>query len=156
MAVVAHTKTLVGRLKQAAVLGTMSVTALNVYTGSPLLGLWVGSRVQGDGPPSMGAIFVMLSVFLGTSLLLVRILAALGRLYDRLVGRPPQTRRHTPWLRSLRGDRPREVGAAGYELGALDYLMVGSVIVLAVAFEIWFFFYSSSPIDGRSGRPGGR
>jgi hypothetical protein len=155
MAAVAQPKTLIGRLKRAALLGTMSIAALNVYTGSPLLGLWVGSRVQGDGPPSMGAIFTMLSVFLGTSLLLVRILAALGRLYDRLSGRPPQTRQHTPWLRSLRGDRPREMGA-GYELGALDYLMVGSVILLAAAFEIWFFFYSSSPIDGRSGRPGGR
>jgi hypothetical protein len=155
MAAVAQPKTAVGRLKQAALLGMMSVTALNVYTGSPLLGLWVGSRVQGDGPPSMGAIFAMLSVFLGSSLLLVRILAALGRLYDRVTGRPPQTRQHTPWLRSLRGDRPREVGA-GYELGALDYVMVGSVILLAAAFEIWFFFYSSSPIDGRSGRPGGR
>lgn len=148
----ARSKTLIGRLKQAAMLGTMSVTALNVYTGSPLLGLWVGSRVQGDGPPSMAAIFVMLVVFLGTSLLLVRILAALGRLYDRVTGRPAQTRQHTPWLRSLRGDRPREVGAAGYELGALDYLMVGSVILLAAAFEIWFFFYSGSPLDGRSGR----
>jgi len=152
MEAVAEPKTLIGRLKQAATLGTMSVTALNVYTGSPLLGLWVGSRVQGDGPPSMGAIFVMLAVFLGTSLLLVRILAALGRMYDRLSGRPAQTRRHTPWLRSLRGDRPREVGAAGYQLGALDYLMIGSVILLAAAFEIWFFFYSGSPLDGRSGR----
>jgi len=151
----AQPKSLTGRLKQAATLATMSVTALNVYTGSPLLGLWVGSRVQGDGPASMPAIFVMLAVFLGTSLILVRILAALGRMYDRLSGRPAQTRQHTPWLRSMRGERPREVGA-GYQLAALDYLMIGSVIVLAAAFEIWFFFYSGSPIDGRSGRPGGR
>lgn len=152
MGAVAHPKTLTGRLKQAATLGTMSVTALNVYTGSPLLGLWVGSHVQGDGPPSMPAIFVMLVVFLGTSLILVRILAALGRMYDRLTGRPAQTRQHTPWLRSMRGERPREMGAAGYQLGALDYLMIGSVVLLAAAFEIWFFFYSGSPLDGSSGR----
>jgi hypothetical protein len=130
----------------------MTVTSLNVYTGSPLLGLWVGSRVQGSGPPSMTAIFVVGAVFLGTSLLLVRLLAGLGRAYDRLAGRPPQTRRHTPWLRSMRGDRPHEVGSAGYQLSALDYLMIGSVVLLVAAFEIWFFFFSASPLDGRSGR----
>jgi hypothetical protein len=140
-----------GRVKRAGVLSLMSVTALNVYTGSPLLGLWVGSRVQGDGPPSMGAVGVVAAVFLATSLLLVRLLAALGGLYDRLTGRPPQARRHVAWLRSMRGERPREQGAQ-YRLSALDYIMIGSVIVLAAAFEIWFFFYSSSPLDGRSGR----
>jgi hypothetical protein len=25
-------------------------------------------------------------------------------------------------------------------------------VLAALAFEVWFFFYSTSPIDGRSGR----
>lgn len=140
-----------GRVKRAGLLSLMSVTALNVYTGSPLLGLWVGSRVQGAGPPSMAAIAVVGVVFLATSLLLVRLLALLGGAYDRLTGRPPQARRHVPWLRSMRGERPHERGAE-YRLSALDYLMIGSVVLLVAAFEVWFFFYSGSPIDGRTGR----
>jgi hypothetical protein len=142
---------MLGRLKRAAMLAVMSVVSLNVYTGSPLLGLWVGSRVQGDGPPSMGAIAAVAAVFLSLSLALVRVLGFLGRTYDRMVGRPPSARTHTPWLRSMRGERPREQGPE-YRLSALDYVLVISVIVAAAAFEIWFFFFSSSPIDGRSGR----
>jgi hypothetical protein len=148
---VAGPKTLIGRLKRAGVLAVMAVTGLNVYTGSPLLGLWVGSRVQGSGPPSMGAVFVVAGVFGAVAFILVRILASLGKVYDRLSGRPPQTRGHTPWLRSLRGERPREMGER-YQLSALDYILVGSVILLSAAFEIWFFFFSGSPLDGRSGR----
>lgn len=144
-------KTLLGRVKRAGMLATMSIVTLNVYTGSPLVGLWVGSRVQGSGPPSMAAIFVVAVVFGAVAFLLVRVLAWLNRAYDRLTGRPPQVRTHTPWLRSLRGDRPREAGVH-YELSALDYILITSVIVAALAFEIWFFFFSSSPIDGRSGR----
>ena len=37
-------------------------------------------------------------------------------------------------------------------LTALEYLLVGMVILAVVAFEVWFFFYSGSPFDQRSGR----
>jgi hypothetical protein len=143
--------TLGGRLKRAGMLATMSVVTLNVYTGSPLLGLWVGSRVQGSGPPSMAAVFVVAGVFGAVAFVLVRVLAWMNPIYNRLTGRPPQVRTHTPWLRSMRGERPREVGP-GYKLSALDYILVGSVMLVALAFEVWFFFFSSSPLDGRTGR----
>ena len=129
----------------------MAVVALNVWTGSPLLALWVGSRVQGDGPPSMSAIGVVALVIAGVSGVLVVILNALRRAYDRVTGRRATIRRHTPWLRSMRGERPREEGGQA-ELSLFDGLLVGMVMVVVVIFEIWFFFYSCSSIDGRCGR----
>jgi hypothetical protein len=37
-------------------------------------------------------------------------------------------------------------------LTALERICVGVVATACVAFEIWFFFFSTSPIDSRSGR----
>ena len=43
------------RLKRAGLLSLMSVTTVNVWTGSPLMALWVGSRVQTLGASTMAA-----------------------------------------------------------------------------------------------------
>ena len=140
-----------GRMKRAALLAAMSATALNVWTGSPLAALWVGSRVQGSGPPTMGPVAVVavcLGVFSYAALRLLRVLAAT---YDRLTGRRPTIREHVPWLRSLRGERPHEAGE-DYSLSALDILLCAMVIIVFAVFEYWFFFLSTSSIDQRSGR----
>lgn len=138
-------------LKRAMLLALMSVLALNVFTGSPLLAAWIGSRVQGQGAPSMAAFFSFLGAMLAFSFVLIVALGAAGRAHDSLAGRRPTVRAHVPWLRSLRGERPKEMGAK-VGLTALDVILVVAVLVAVVAFEVWFFFYSGSPIDQRSGR----
>lgn len=124
----------------------MAVVTLNVWTGSPLFALWVGSRVQGTGPPSMGALFAVAATLAVVSLCLVKLLATLEHTHNRISGRRPTVRRQVPWLRSLRGERPHEHGTVGGTLSALDAMLVASVVLAALAFEIWFFFYSGSPI----------
>jgi hypothetical protein len=136
------------RIGLAALIG---VLALNVWTGSPLLALWIGSRVQGDGPPQMSAVFVTIAVFLVFSLALAWALGRVGSAYDRVTGHVPTVRAHAPWLRSLRGEREQYPGVQA-RLSANERIIVGMVIVAVLAFEIWFFFFSGSPIDQRSGR----
>lgn len=139
------------RLKKLALLSAMGVVTLNVWTGSPLLALWVGSRVQGQGPPAMLPVFVVAIVMAAVSLVLIRVLVVLGNRYDALTGHVSSVRMHTPWLRSMRGERSEELGAK-VGLSGLDRVLVASVIVVVGAFEIWFFFFSTSPIDQRTGR----
>ena len=139
------------RGKRVLLLAVMSVLALNTFTGSPLFAVWVGSRVQGDGPPTMAAFGSAALTLVATSYLLVRLLAFLGSAYDGLVGRRPTVRAHVPWLRSLRGERPHEVGS-GQSPSALEVILVAVVFLAVAAFEVWFVFYSTSPIDQRSGR----
>jgi hypothetical protein len=51
-------------------------------------------------------------------------------------------------MRAERVEHERErVGLTGMEI-----VIVAMVILAVAAFEIWFFFYSPSPIDQRSGR----
>ncbi len=50
------------RLQRALLLAAMAVVAVNIWTGSPLLALWVGSRLQGTSGLSMGAVFAVIAV----------------------------------------------------------------------------------------------
>ena len=133
------------RLKRAVLLAAMAVVAVNIWTGSPLLALWVGSRVVGDGSLSMGAVAVVIGTLAVTCIVLVKVLSVLGEAHDRLLGLPPGPRRQQPWLRSLSGERVSEQRRRAH-VSALDIVLVGAVLLAAAAFEVWFFFFSGSPI----------
>jgi hypothetical protein len=139
------------RVTRVALLCLMTLATLNIWTGSPLLALWIGSRVQGTRGPSMLAVAAA-AVSLGAlSYGLVRLLARLDAAYGRVAGRPTSVSRHVPWLRSMRGERPHQLEHAS-ELSPLERILIVSVVVVVALFEIWFFFYSPSPIDQRTGR----
>ena len=55
------------RMQRALLLAAMAVVAVNIWTGSPLLALWVGSRLQGTSGLSMGAVFAVIAVMGVTS-----------------------------------------------------------------------------------------
>src|SRR3954469_10609502 len=129
----------------------MGVATLNIWTGAPLLGLWVGSRVAPESGISMLAVLVIAVVIGGTAWLLLQLLGRLQLTYARIGGRPV-ARRQTTWLKPMSGQRTRGKGGEAPPLSATDYAVVGVVILAIAAFEIWFFFYSGSSLDGRSGR----
>jgi hypothetical protein len=143
-----------GRAERVSLVAGMSLASVNVWTGSPLLALWIGSRVAaaGDGGGATMLAFLVVAVaMLAFSLLLIMALGRMGTAYDRVSGRRPQIRRHTPWLRAMSGERPHEQGGE-YQLSMLERILVICVVLAVAAFEIWFFFFSTSPIDQRSGR----
>ena len=139
------------RLRRVGLVALMAVATVNIWTGGPLLALWIGSRVQAQGPPSMLAVGVA-AVSLGViTFVLVKALAWLDAAYGRAAGRTASVSRHVPWLRSMRGERPHQKRHAA-ELSPLELVLVTTVVIVVVLFEVWFFFYSPSPIDQRTGR----
>ena len=140
------------RIERVALVCLMSLTTINIWSGGPLFALWVGSRVQSSGPPSMAAVGVVAVVLGAVSFGLVRLLAVFDGIYDRLTGRGTRVNRHVPWLRSMRGERPHYEKQRARDLSPLEVILIVSVVVAVIAFEIWFFFLSGSPIDQRSGR----
>jgi hypothetical protein len=140
------------RLERVVLVAGMSVASVSLWTAAPLLGLWVGSRVAPSSGISMPAMAAVVATIGLVCWLLVRALAWLGRTYDGLTGRSATVRRHTPWLRSMSGEREHGQPGAEAHLTPLEYVLVGAVLLAYVAFELWFFFLSSSPIDQRSGR----
>jgi hypothetical protein len=140
------------RLERVWLVAAMALATLNIWTGAPLLGLLIGSRLTGGERITMLSVAATAVIMLALCLGMVRVLAALSARHDVLTGRQATVRRHTPWLRSMSGERPHDVPGGVPTLTALEYLLVGSVVLAVVLFEVWFFFYSGSPFDQRSGR----
>ena len=141
------------RLRKLGLLVGMALATVNIWTGSPLMALWVGSRVQssGSGGASLGAIGVVAVVLAAISLGLIQVLGVMQAAYDRLTGRRRAVRRTLPWMRSMRGERPHEQ-PEGVRPSPAELMLIVCVVIAVIAFEVWFFFYSGSPIDQRSGR----
>jgi hypothetical protein len=133
------------RAKRFLLAALMALLVVNLWTGGPLLALWLGSRVQGTGPPSMGAVGIVIVALVAISVALYRALQWTSTQYDDVTGASPTVRQHAPWLRSMRGERPNYDGMRP-ELTSGERILVGGVIAAFAAFEIWFFFFSGSPI----------
>lgn len=140
------------RFERVALVTGMVLANLNVWTGAPLLGLWLGSRVTGGTQITMFSVLVIVVAMFAACFAMVRVLAALSARHDVLTGRQATVRRHTPWLRSMSGERPHDVPTGTAQLTAVEYIAVAMVVLAVVLFEIWFFFFSGSPFDQRSGR----
>lgn len=97
---------------------------------------------------AVGVVALLLAAF---SAALVKLLSHLDGVHRRMTGRSSTVHRHVPWLRSMRGERPHGHAGAN-EFSPSEVILIASVVLVVVLFEIWFFFYSPSPIDLRSGR----
>jgi hypothetical protein len=132
--------------RRVLLLAAMILATLNIWTGSPLVALWVGSKVQGEGGTlkmsAVGTIVLVLAVMV---LLLVRAIAWLDVRYNEAVGRRPKARQVRPWLRSLagkHGDPKKEI----QPLTPLEKILVAMVVTVVVLFEVWFFFFAGSSL----------
>jgi hypothetical protein len=137
--------------KRFGLAALMGFLALNIWTGSPLLALWIGSRIQGeDSQASMTAYAAVIGCLALFSIGLYQALKYVLHAYQEETGTLPTVRAHAPWLRSMRGERPEH--GEGARITGAERIVVLTVILAAVAFEVWFFFFSGSPIGGDSGR----
>jgi len=127
-------------------LAAMILATLNVWTGSPLLALWVGSKVQGSfGTLQMSAVGAVVLVLIVMVYFLVRAIAWLDVRYGEAVGRPPKKRLVRPWMRSTAGkygDPKKET----QPLTPLERILVVMVVIVVVLFEVWFFFFAGSSL----------
>jgi hypothetical protein len=129
--------------KRLGLLALMALAALNLFTGAPLVAIWVGSQVQGDaGGLTMTAVLTVIVVLSVLCWLLVAALGRLGVAHDALVGRAAD-RRRSPWMRPFNEGGGRGDAAS---LRALDKVLVAVVVVAGLAFEIWFLFFAGSSI----------
>lgn len=132
--------------RRVLLLAAMILATLNIWTGSPLLALWVGSKVQGSfGTLQMSAVGSVVLVLAVMVFLLARAIAWLDVRYGEAVGRPPKARQVRPWMRSLAGkygDPKQETEP----LTPLERILVVMVVIVVVLFEVWFFFFAGSSL----------
>ena len=141
-----------GRIKPILLAAAMAFLALNVWTGSPLLAVWIGSKVQGEeSQPSMGAYAAVILSLILFSWGLYQLLKLVMGAYQDATGTRPTVRTHAPWLRSMRGER-LDTAAVKSRISGAERIVVVTVLIAAATFEIWFFFFSGSSIGGGGGR----
>jgi hypothetical protein len=129
------------RIGLAALTGLLSVF---LWTGAPLLAIWTGAQIQGSTGLTMKAVGVVIGVLAISVTLIVMALVRVEAMYKFFSGAPVDKKRVSPWMRSMRGERPEleeKRPLTGFEKG-----LVASVVAGGIAFEVWFFFFAGSSI----------
>ena len=130
-------------LKRVAMAAATALVAINIWTGAPLLALWVGSRVVGKTVLSMRAVAVVVVVLAVLVFGLTVVLVWLNNTYDELIGRP-RVERRPPWLRSMSAEAEQNVGAR-VGVTALERIVTMIVYVAIIALLLWFIFFAGPP-----------
>ncbi len=120
------------------------VLSVNLWTGFPILALWVGSQAAGGNPLAMTGIAVTLVTLITLSAVGVRALSRISASYDRVTNRPAAVRQPAPWLLSMSAatvqpDQGRR------EVNAIEMIVIATVVGAFILFEVWFFFLTSPP-----------
>ena len=119
---------------------------MNLWTGGPLLALWVGSRIQtAVGQLSMAAVGATVGVLILETFLLYRILAWLTVRYNAVLGRT-MPRRQAPWMKPMSGER--RALEVQQPLSVPERIVVISVAVALLVLEVWFFFFAHYSLGG--------
>jgi hypothetical protein len=130
-------------IKRIILAAITALLAVNLYTGAPLLAIWVGSRVQGGTGLTMTTVAVVIGTLVACVVVLVMGLQWTEAAYKRTTGEVDK-RRTAPWMRSMRDERA-EV-AERRPLTGFEKILVVCVVVAVVGFEAWFFLFAGSSI----------
>jgi hypothetical protein len=140
------------KLKRMILAIAAALVSVNIWTGCPLLALWVGSQFEGwvgarapSTGVSMKSILVVVVVLAVLEMGLVLLLTRVSDAYDKLIGRPHKARRTTAWLRSLGGEQENSV-LGKYGVSVVERIGIISVVVCVLAFEAWLFFSPRSAL----------
>jgi hypothetical protein len=134
-------------LKKLGLVTASALCSINMWTGAPLLAVWVGSKVQGNLKHlSMTAVFSVILVLAALVFLLAWALTWINAKYDEVSGRPAEARHTSPWLRSMRDEREVDVRQK-FGISPVERVVVISVVAAVLAFEVWFFFFAGSPLS---------
>jgi hypothetical protein len=130
-------------LKRAAMAGATAFITANIWTGAPLLALWVGSQVVAKRTLSMAAVGVVVVVLAALEFVLAVALTWLNNVYDEITGRPRAERRAT-WLRSMRGEAE---GHISQRVGTttLEWIVMINVYIAIITLAIWYVFFAGPP-----------
>jgi len=96
----------------------------------------------------MTAVFSVVAVLAVTVAGLAWLLVRINGAYDELLGREPAARQTSPWLRSMRGERETDIRAK-HGISAVERVLVVTVVVAVLAFEVWFFFFAGSSLPNQ-------
>jgi uncharacterized membrane protein (DUF485 family) len=130
-------------LKRTGMAAATAFVAANIWTGCPLLALWVGSQAAGRQTLSMGAVGIVVVVLAVLVFAMALLLTWLNNVYDELTGRQ-RVERRSAWLRSIRAESERHVSQRS-RITALERIVMINIYVAVVTLVVWYVFFASAP-----------
>jgi MFS family permease len=119
----------------------MAAGSVVMWLVSPIVWLWIASRMTSSSQPSLGPYALVLVGMVITAVIIGKFLGVVNRTHMRVTGRLTDKRDHASWNRSMRGDR-----RATNDRGVLEQVMLISVGCAIVLFGIWFFAFAGSSL----------
>jgi len=122
----------------------MLLAALSLWTLIPLTWVYIGSKVSdtqfpSGGPYAVVAIGIVLSIVIAAWLI-----SRLNRLYMNITGTNRLSPMRPTWLKSMRDTTPSQGNTT-----VVEAVLMGSVMLAALALTIWFFFLAGSPLPNQ-------
>ena len=119
----------------------MAAGSIAMWLVSPVVWLWIASRMTSSSQPSLGPYLLVLVGMAVTAVIIGKFLGVINRIHMRVTGRLHDRREHATWNRSMRGERK-----STNDRGVLEQVMLISVGCAIVLFGIWFFAFAGSSL----------
>jgi len=119
----------------------MLLAALSLWTALPLSWVYIGSKVSRTQFPAEAPYAVVIVGLIASIVIVAWLISRLNRLYMEITGTNRLAPMRPSWMRSM-----RDTAAPANNTTVVEAVLMGSVLLAAVALTIWFFFLAGSPL----------
>jgi hypothetical protein len=140
----AHTRSASRGVAAGLVFIAMLLAALSLWTAIPLSWVYIGSKVSDTQFPSGGPYAVVIVGIVASVIVVAWLIGRLNNLYVRITGSNRLQQIRPTWMRSMRDATPIQSSVT-----VVEAVLMGSVLLAAVALTLWFFFLSGSPLPNQ-------
>jgi hypothetical protein len=144
MAAKSHSHNPARGLAAGAVVIAMLLAALSLWTAIPLSWIYIGSKVSHTQFPSGGPYMVVAVGIIVSVLVVAWMIGRLNSLYVRITGTNRLASMRPTWLKSVRDTSPTAETTT-----VLEAVLMGSVLLAALALSVWFFILAGSPLPNQ-------
>jgi hypothetical protein len=135
----------VGRSAAASLIFVaMLLAALSLWTALPLSWIYIGSKVSKTQFPAEAPYAVVIFGLVISIVVVAWLISRLNRLYVEVTGTNRLAPMRPAWMRSM-----RDTTSPASNTTVVEAVLMGSVLLAAVALTIWFFFLAGSPLPQR-------
>jgi hypothetical protein len=122
----------------------MLLAAFSLWTAIPLSWIYIASKVSHTQFPSGGPYAVVAVGIVASVLVIAWLIGRLNGLYIRITGTNRLAPIRPAWLKSM-----RDTGDIQSSVTVVEAVLMGSVMLAALALTVWFFILAGSPIPNQ-------
>ena len=144
MAADTHTHNPARGLAAGLVFLAMLLAAFSLWTAIPLSWVYIASKLSHTQFPSGGPYAVVAVGIVASVLFVAWLIGRLNDLYVRITGTNRLAPIRPAWLKSM-----RDTGSMQSNVTVVEAVLMGSVMLAALALTLWFFLAAGSPIPNQ-------